>query len=98
MLCIASLSVWLESHTDECATVFFGNLCYEFQLGQKPKKAIKNIYHLKADGAVDHSRVTTWEMLLSLTDTYIYLDGWWVGFYGILTFLDYLMLNPSLYK
>ena len=29
---------------------------------------------------------------------YMYIVGWLVGFYGISTFVGYLMQNPLLYK
>ena len=40
------------------------------------------------------------ELLVNLNSLYkqIILDGWLVGFYGISTFVDYLMPNPFLCK
>ena len=44
-------------------------------------------------------------VFLSAEDKYLLCDikskisyGWWFGFYGISTFIGYLMQNPFLYK
>ena len=50
------------------------------------------ILHLKREGGV-HS-----VMVIAIENELNDLIGWLVGFYGILTFVGYLMPNPFLYK
>ena len=60
-MCIISLCVWFESHTDECA--LFSNsgiMVYDFESGYSVVEATKNICCMKDEDTVDHSTVIRW--------------------------------------